>query len=182
MIWLNYSDTHLNNEIVQQKWDYNTQWTDYLLYRKDTIGEYLLINKFKEHGFPNSVFEYRKNDLIVFSNNSYKNISSYDDSSRFDTNIPIGIDAIIEHENDYKNCFEEIRKLTETKAKLKVLITYPPNDNSKISIIKKMKEGISQSNSYLEENNQTEYLLVLGKITPNIKWEFIVFDTRGNIK
>ena len=181
MIWLNYSNAYLSDDTVQQNWDDSSKWTDYLLYRTDSSGKYLLLNKLSEFGFSNSEFEYRKNDITVFSKETYKNIDYYDNSGTTDTSIPICIDAIIEHENDYRRCFEEVRKLIEIKAKLKVLITYPPDSNSKNAIIKKMGKCIKQSNMYLHENNEVEYLLVLGYNQKGIKWEFIVFDTEGKI-
>jgi len=166
---------------VQECWDDNSKWTNYLLYRTDSSGKNLLLNKFSEFGYSNLVFEYRKIDISIFSQETYKQINNYDNSGLFDTIIPVCIDAIIEHENNYQRCFEEVRKLTELKAKLKVLITYPPDNKSKNAIIEKMSKGIKQSNNYFPENSTTEYLLILGSNNNSINWKFVCFNSSGNI-
>jgi len=181
MIWLNYSNLCLSNDSVQKYWDSNTDCTNYLLYRTADNSEYLLFNKFKEFGYSNLVFEYRKIDITIFSKETYEQINDYDNSGLSDTSIPVCIDAVIEHENDYQRCFDEVRKLTELKAKLKVLITYPPDNESKNAIIEKMSKGIKQSNNYFPENSTTEYLLILGSNNNSIKWEFVCFNSSGNI-
>ena len=51
-------------------------------------------------------FEYRKIDIVIYSSQSFTNIDYYDNSGIIEnTEIPVGFEVIIEHENNYKNAF-----------------------------------------------------------------------------
>jgi hypothetical protein len=182
LIWKYYSRTYLDNDSIPILWEKDTIWTKHILYGEGDNKKYLLQNTFYKYGFSNTVFEYRKIDFTVFSSKTYVDINNYDNTGVLDNTIPTAIDAILEVENDYRKCFEEIRKLCEIKAKLKVLITYPPDNSSRTAIIEKMRKGITQSNDYFHENINTEYLLIFGKISQNsILWDYLIFNTEGII-
>jgi len=170
-IWKKYLELYLTPDFIIKYWDKNSEWTNNFFNK-----EYLK----KIFNNSNIEFEYRKIDMVVYSKEKYININNFDNSGNIKSDYPLCLDLVVEHENNYQNCYEEIRKLTEIKAKLKVLISYPPNDvESKKALCEKMSKGIKQSNFYFPENDRTEYLLIFGYEKPEL-WEFIGFDTFGN--
>jgi len=170
-IWKKYLEIHLTSDFVLKYWENDSQWTNNF-FNKENLRQ--IFNN------PNIEFEYRKIDMVLYSKEKYVEIDNFDKSGFVKTEYPLCLDVVVEHENNYQNCFEEIRKLTEIKAKLKVLISYPPNDiESRNALKHKMIKGIKQSNNYFAENSNTEYLLIFGNENPEL-WEFFGYDTQGN--
>jgi hypothetical protein len=161
-------------------WDNTEAWTNLMLcdpYQESPLLFSLFENKFKLTGKS----EYRKFDAVFFSKETFKNIKYYDGSGIIaNTEKPIGIEVVIEHENDYRLAFEEIMKLTSIKGKLKVLMTYPKNLEAESAIYEKFREGIIQANNWMKENVETKYLLICGyKEDRLIVWNFFSFNIDG---
>lgn len=166
-LWKLYID---NLKDVSKYWDNNEEWTNNVLY--NTKLKELILKTF--NGLKPE-FEYRKIDAVIFAKETFRDIKYYDNSGTIeDTEIPVGIEVVIEHENDYRKAFEEIRKIIELRSKLKVLITYPKDDNkSEIALIEKFNKGVKQALDFLPESKNTEYLLITGfKENKNIRWNF----------
>lgn len=74
----------------------------------------------------------------------------------------------LEHENNYLMAYEEMMYLTTRRARLKVLVTYYDNDdfeNTRIifsALCENFSSIIRQSNLLFNENEKTEYLLIVG--------------------
>lgn len=171
-------DSHTTSiDNITTFWDDKKAWSNKLLYENN-----VLIDSLKKMFTPSNVqLEYRKIDFVVFSKETLKNIDYYDNSGFIeDSKIPLGIEIAIEHENNFEIALEEMIKLVEFKAKLKILITYPKNDECKVALINKFEKCIKQSNMWLMENTETEYLLICGfKFDTGIKWTFNKFNTYG---
>lgn len=169
--WISYIQE--NSEIIQH-WDDSTRWTKHVLHY-DTM-----LKRIHDEFGALAEMEYRKIDLVIYAPGKYNRISYYDNSGTEDTTIPLGLMAAIEHENDYRMVFQEIRKLTELRTPLKVLITYPDENKqneTELAIRKKMAEGIEQSNHFFAENPKTEYLLIMGyKEQKSARWKCFKYE------
>jgi hypothetical protein len=130
--------------------------------------------------------EYDKLDLILAT-------PDHIDQSKNHGFYPKSFDMIIEHENNYKRCWQEMIRLTSIKAKLKVLITYnnPADENQKHTEIVDLlntnfAQIIKQSNWDYPENRHTQYLLIIGQKDyaepKNLTWKFYAYDYEGNYK
>lgn len=160
-------------ENTNSLWNSDNEWNINVIYKKEKNNHSLLKKIEKTFDGLKADFEYRKIDIVIYSIEKYKCINHYDNEGEENTNIPIGLEAIIEHENDYRKVFEEIRKLIEYRSRLKVLITYPKDINSEKAIRKKFIKCIKQANSFLPENDETKYLLITGYNNNNkISWNF----------
>jgi len=77
---------------------------------------------------------------------------------------------LVEHENDIYKCYEEMAKLAYCRARLKVLVTYNENVDLKDDymyleevIVQNFNKIKQQSNENFPENENTEYLLLVGQ-------------------
>jgi len=94
---------------------------------------------------------------------------------------------LLEHENDIYRCFEEMAKLCYCRARLKVLITYNENIDSKSDykfmeelIVQNFRKIKLQSNKDYNENEKTEYLLLIGqKDQEELKWFSYIYDFKS---
>jgi hypothetical protein len=74
----------------------------------------------------------------------------------------------LEHENNYLLCYNEMLNLTQRRARLKVLVTYFDEDtviNTRAiftALCENFSSIIKQSNWIFYENQQSEYLLIVG--------------------
>jgi hypothetical protein len=160
----------------QKKWEESKGWTDFML-DYDMLIEEVAAN----FDGLRLEFEYRKIDVCIYSANTYKNINYYDNSDKDpDTLVPIGLEVMLEHENDYRMVFQEIRKLIEFKAKLKVLVTYPegkPGGEPELAIREKLSKAIAQSNKFIPEDPQTQYLIITGYLEDDyIHWNNFICE------
>ena len=162
---------------ISNVWDDTTSWTTQLLYKGDLFVK--AIGKAYEPSI--SQLEYRKIDAVVFSKETFKKINYFDNSGCIaDTEIHVGIEIAFEHENNFETAFEEIIKLTELRAKLKVLVTYPNTTQAEIALVEKFSKGIKQANEWFRENSESQYLLICGpKIKEEIEWTYYKFNTEG---
>jgi hypothetical protein len=81
-------------------------------------------------------------------------------------------------------------KLTYSRARLKVLITYNENVDASSDykyaneiLIKNFNTIITQANERYPENRDTEYLIIIGQLNnEKLIWYPYVFDYKGDIK
>ena len=94
----------------------------------------------------------------------------------------------LEHENNYLMAYEEMMYLTTRRARLKVLVTYYDDDtpeetqNIFITLCENFSLIIRQSNILFNENEQTEYLLIVGsrlKDQQTVIWSIQAFNWSG---
>lgn len=116
-------------------------------------------------------------------------VSKKDEFLTIDLLWKSGEDIILayEHENIPKTnpIDDEWRKLVNIKAKLKILISYQSNPETRKTWISNASQIIKSNNYKLANEN---YMLVLGSICegksgkdPFIKYYAYVFDNRGNL-
>ncbi len=100
--------------------------------------------------------------------------------------------TIVEFENDFAACFQEMIKLTQLRGKLKVLVTYdypykdnPGTKNDWVEIARRnWRSIIRDAHSHLPEPG-VEYLLAIGQLSnteskgsnPDMTWYFTSLST-----
>jgi len=160
------------------------------------LGNYLESYYFTEaHKRVECRTEYDKIDLVIGkSDNNFQFNREYESQKKRNASIfyPKVFEIIIEHENDFKSCWQEMTKLTYRKARLKVLITYnKPNENGKehreiLEVLRtNFRDIIMQANREFPENEMTQYILIIGQkvyINKYLKWDYFAFDIKGNCK
>ncbi len=88
--------------------------------------------------------------------------------------MPLFIDVLIEHENRYKEIHQEMWKLIFYRSPLKVLITYAYGEEAQ-NTVNKMLEFLGKANAKFRENENTEYLFVIGSVAgkdAKMKWRY----------
>jgi len=144
---------------------------------------------------------YRKEDgltdLSFATKNSFDKVYSLHEKQVDRTKVisdsvyyPSFYEILVEHENDIYSCYEEMAKLTYSRARLKVLITYNENtdDTSDYKyaidiLLENFRTIIKQANQKYPENSKTEYLFIIGQIDSNkLVWYSCIFNHNGNIK
>jgi len=197
--WVNFI---IQKVISKQNWmnyyNDNKSWTELTIGTKQSekinspLGDFIK-NK--------TALRYRKEDgltdLSFASNYSFDNVYTLHqnqvDRAKVITDsvyYPSFYEILIEHENDIYNCYEEMVKLTYDRARLKVLITYNENvdDTSDYKfanniLIANFSTIIKQANNKYPENNETEYLFIIGQIeNSKLVWYSYIFDYNGNVK
>ncbi|MCX2743656.1 hypothetical protein OO013_07260 [Mangrovivirga sp. M17] len=159
----NFLDKYLNNK----------SWTDYFLKEGDIIN---LIKK--EFGLRERPEEY-KIDMVFAPKKNLSEISTLVSSGEF---FPPCDSIILEHENNIKDCWREMSKLTHYKARLKVLVCYK-DYNESISkeditneYLEDFKSIVRESNTHYSENPETEYLMIIGQRNKKgLHWRFDSF-------
>ncbi len=97
---------------------------------------------------------------------------------------PVGLDILLEHEEELDKSFEQMQKLVNRKAKLKVLITYhlPSTEDLKARIAENFQKIIQQANDVFPENPATEYLLIIGQPEgEKMLWFFYVYQLQSSV-
>ena len=136
-----------------------------LIYIRDKMGPTL-----------NIYTQDRYSDVSFYSDHAFQGVMSlqYDKKQREDNLKKIDYKwwsqcmISLEHENDYLMCYEEMIYLTTRRARLKVLVTYFDDYNIEgtRTVLEALCENFStiirQSNLLFNENEQTEYLLIVG--------------------
>lgn len=173
-------------------------WYDheYKTWTEKTIG--LPVSEEKNSPFgafikPKTGLRYRKEDGLVdltfAPDNNFENILSLHEKPEDRNDVlkkdpervpfyPRYYSILVEHENDIYKCYEEMAKLAYCRARLKVLITYNENVDSKSDykyieklVIQNFVEIKHQANKDFCENKQTEYLLLIGQKDQNkLNW------------
>jgi len=180
-------------EFIEQKIltkPYWKKWYDheYKKWTKETIG----LPVSEEENSPFGAFiksktglRYRKEDGLVdltfAPDNNFENILSLHEKPKDRSDVlkkdpekvpfyPSYYSILVEHENDIYKCYEEMAKLAYCRARLKVLITYNENVDSKNDykfmeevIVQNFNKIRQQSNKNFPENELTEYLLLVGQ-------------------
>ena len=97
---------------------------------------------------------------------------------------PTSYDIIIEIENNPSSSWQEMAKLTWVNCPLKVLVTYYNKDKNDLEsdiLVHNFSNIIKNCNSKFQENNKTEYLLLIGRIeNDKLIWDSFIFNTQGN--
>lgn len=101
--------------------------------------------------------------------------------------FPQFYEILLEHENDIYSCYQEMAKLAYSRSRLKVLITYNENVDATSNykyvtdvLLENFCEIITQSNQKYPENNETEYLLIVGQLdNKNLAWNAYIIDSTG---
>lgn len=186
-------------------WKYNTLWTKEILGDASTenksspLGEYLT-NCFKNVRYR---AEEWKVDLVLAKEENHSSLKdmSYNDSSLLPIDakwfFPPYYQALIEHENNIELCYEEMVKLTYLRARLKILITYNYefSDQTAFTEIEKtinyarnnFQKIIRHTNSEFPENEDTEYVLIVGQsfkgsLGTFLRWYKFAFSVDGTEK
>jgi len=197
--WIAFDEKYIKSNNWLKEWDSSNTWSNFILGTKTSsstispIGNYFVI-KYKANNL-----RYRTEDgLYDLSFTLNKNITSIPtlgknyDIEYFDNNeevfYPSVYDILLEHENDIYDSWQEVAKLAYVRAYLKVLVTYNSDNltEDRISkenemMIKTFERIIPQCNNNFPDNEQTEYLLIIGnKTTTNtLDWKYYVFDSNG---
>lgn len=176
------------------------EWTKFIIGDKRSLNSGSPFGEFFKETFGNN-YIYRSEDGSVdmsFYQNEF--VSGVQAITKLDTtknvnqeilnNYPLTYDVLVEHENDVSRAYEEMYKLTYFRARLKVLITYNWNGDTKNdfhSTFKKLCSNfetiIKQTNKKFIENDETDYLLIVGqKIDRKLVWKYIGFSVGSMIK
>ena len=105
---------------------------------------------------------------------------------------PVAYDVLLEHEAAGSISWEEMVKLIQMRARLKVLITYtwdqggkvePPAEDSDrlmLYIRETFQTLLQEASGQVPEDPRTQYLLIVGrKEDGRVHWHFHVFDPMG---
>lgn len=99
---------------------------------------------------------------------------------------PISYDIVIEIEieNNLEGAWQEMIKLTWIRCPLKILVTYNQKWSNEDDMLRQsFTTNISQSNITFKENQDTEYLLIIGnKDNDLLNWKSYKFDSEGQQK
>jgi hypothetical protein len=195
-LWIDF----LNKKIVDhiswlQDYDKNKRWTEFILGEKQSrgsgspLGEYIAQKTGLRYRTEDGL-----TDLAFAPKESFAGIHSlHEDPDKRKTNLdeklfyPQHYEILVEHENNIYTCYEEMAKLTYSKGRLKVLITYNENVDKKSDykyadeiLADNFSTMIKQANLKYPENPETEYLLIIGQLNHNIlEWESFVFNHEG---
>ena len=180
-------------DFIEQKIITKNDWQDlydheYKTWTEKTIG--LPFSEEENSSFGDFIksktgLKYRKEDGLVdltfAPDNNFENILSLHETPEDRNDVlkkdpekvpfyPRYYSILVEHENDIYKCYEEMAKLTYCRARLKVLITYNENVDSKDDykfmeevIVQNFNKIKQQSNENFPENEKTEYLLMVGQ-------------------
>lgn len=197
------NEEHYLTKKSKDIWENNTKWTRSIIGSPTNTCSESPLGDFISKNYP--ILQYCKEEKsidLVF-NSLYReghhtriqdmsmNEDSFVDSPEY---LPKQYSILVEHENQIELCYEEMVKLTQFKARLKVLVTYVPDglDDVEISRTKEIAKNnfaniIKESNLVYSENEETEYLLLVGvkhevdKDIEYLKWESLTLNTKGNI-
>ncbi|QCK16243.1 hypothetical protein [Mangrovivirga cuniculi] len=166
----------LKEESLLSKYLNSNLWTHYIFKESD------IINRIKETFDLRYRAEEYKIDAAFAPNKNLSEISSLVPSDEF---FPPCYSIILEHENNIKDCWREMSKLTHYKARLKVLVCYKDYDES-ISeegitnrYLKDFEAIVRESNTHYCENPETEYLMIIGQRNKEgLNWRIDSFSVK----
>lgn len=185
-IWEEFIFEISKKEDVFSKYQDDSEWTKLVLGENrgnssisSTLGNFIRQKSCLEYRTEDSKIDIafgNKNDNFSGIKSYNKNESVINESNFYPKDYPL----LIEHENKIEYCWQEMMKLTYLRAKLKVLITYNwfKDDGKRIDLIKdNFGKIIEQANSDIQEDIQTEYLLIVGHcIKDEIHWHNFIFN------
>jgi hypothetical protein len=170
---------YVNSDINDVK---NSKLLDYL---KKNLGPTL--NIYREDKFSDvSFYSSHKFQRVMSLHNDKENRHDVFNKSKYEWWSQCMIS--LEHENNYLMAYEEMMYLTTRRARLKVLVTYYDDDtpeetqNIFITLCENFSLIIRQSNILFNENEQTEYLLIVGsrlKDQQTVIWSIQAFNWSG---
>ena len=177
IFWNNYIAEQTKGIDIKKVWEDWSAWTELVMDKlpKSLDAEFKLNNKI----WP----EWKKFDLIVGTDDYFEDIFYYDMSGIMTkedsfSEYPRHQMILLEHENDYRTCLQEIVKLTYERARTKILITYPEKREHRVSIINNIIRILNQSQTSIEE--LSEYFIVFGElIDDTLYWMFYEIDFNG---
>ncbi|NMM50754.1 hypothetical protein [Marinigracilibium pacificum] len=166
----------INQESLLSKYTNSTLWTNYVLKESDLVNN--ICEKFDLRHRP----EEYKIDIVFAPNKNLSEISSLVSSEEF---FPPSYSIILEHENNIKDCWREMSKLTHYKARLKVLVCYKdynesiPKEDITNEYLEDFKSIVRESNTHYCENPETEYLMIIGQRNKEgLHWRFDSFSVK----
>jgi hypothetical protein len=194
--WFAFSNELTANVGWLKHWQSSTAWSNYILGTKRSSNDSSPIGEYFSKIFDK--LRYRTEDglydLTMALGNNYKSIPTLDKNyqlTTFDSNekdyYPAIYDVLLEHENQIYYSWHEVAKLAWVRGFLKVLVTYNSDNLDELQIrsenqmmIKTFTTIIQQSNTDFADNNQTEYLLLIGRQESNkLIWAHKIFDCNG---
>lgn len=143
-------------------------WTNYVLSDQSPVikgicNEFDLNCRLEEYKI-DAVFAQNTRGLV----NETLEIKSYGTINEY---YPPFYSLLLEHENNWKDCWREMSKLIHFKSPLKVLVTYADynQDTEKLynALRTDFKTIIDRSNLVFKENDATHYILILGQRIEN---------------
>jgi len=190
-LWKAYSAQFVESHEWESLYDSNRDWTNTFLGKTPcNVGEFFL-NYFKDGNIP---FRFWREDgtfdLSFSFANDFNNVAyTYRGETDYfePTGYPIAYDVVIEIENSLQACWQEMTKMTWVRCPLKVVVTYNTFDTLKANedkmLLERFSSIVAQSNSYFEDNPNTEYLLLIGYKRDNkLMWDAHVFNHDGKPK
>ncbi len=201
-IWQGFMEDLEKNsqEKLEQAYVSNADWSKLLLGEKKPeskntpLADYIRRNQYRAARYHK---EYKGIDLVFVLQDNFSQIfalstgnSKQEDLVDKRAFVPKFIDMLVEHETDINKCYEEMLRLVNHKARLKVLITYDWETTEqdsysymKNTIGENFHKIIQQANELFPENPETEYLLVIGYKTDEgkIAWNFYIYQIRANV-
>lgn len=194
--WLAFSNQVTSNVDWIKHWQTSTAWSNYILGTKRSSSESSPVGEYFRKHFDK--LRYRTEDglydLTMALGDNYKSIPTLDKDyqlTTFDSNekdyYPAVYDVLFEHENEIYYSWHEVAKLAYVRGLLKVLVTYNSDNlveqqikSENEMMIKTFTTIIEQSNSNFADNNQTEYLLLIGRqANDKLIWTHKIFDDSG---
>jgi hypothetical protein len=176
--WLSF----FKDKLLETKYESNPEWTEFILGKERGNIEIAKVKgSFYEHlqnELGVDLKPYREDkfcDVSIYGKEEFSNVFSMHEKNRKDIvkDKQWYKDCLItlEHENNYLLSSSEMMYLTYRRSRLKVLITYSDDDDD--DTLKKTKKVfndlcknfstiIRQSNIHFQENEKTEYLLIVG--------------------
>ena len=91
--------------------------------------------------------------------------------SKWGDGYPTFIDVMIEHENIAKNVIDEVWKLMFLRSPLKVIVTYASDPITQCQL-DKVWCMLDESICCFPENQETEYLFIIGQLVDNESFEW----------
>lgn len=175
-------------------WKNDELWTDHIY--NGFGGSHSLKEHLERYFNLRPQYEDWKIDLIMGSHN---NISGLQNMRNGPGQMTVGeqffypshYELLLELENNRSTCWQEMYKLTQLRGRLKVLVTYDKEyytDHQNFNVAlehldSNFKSIIKQANDQFPENEQTEYLLIVGKpslVPPNedirLDWVHLTYN------
>ena len=195
--WFAFSNQLTANVDWLNHWQSSTAWSNYILGTKRSSSDSSPVGEYFRRHFNN--LRYRTEDglydLTMALGENFKSIPTLDKNyqlTAFDSNekdfYPSVYDVLFEHENEIYYSWHEVAKLAYVRGLLKVLVTYNSDNldeqqikNENEMMVKTFTTIIQQSNANFADNNQSEYLLLIGRQAKDkLIWTHKIFDDNGN--
>lgn len=194
--WLSFSnEIILNNPNWRIAWNSSHEWSKLILGTKNSsssespIGNYLAtkypqVNYRTEDGLFDLSITLNQNIFSIPTLDKNYNLTSFDSKDYASV-----YDILLEHENEIYHTWHEVAKLAYVRSYLKVVVTYNSDGLSESQLqkenemmIKTFETIIPQCTANFADNEQTEYLLLIGnKTADTLNWTYKTFDCNGKL-